>query len=225
MADIALTMTCKEATLAWLEPGEGELRLSTEAFAISGRPEWRLVVSGVAAPSPGGGKPTAIVCLAARCPDKEAATELLAHWGCSGRRGGRWHPPPAGWHTLPPVSYDAGHGAWQTPLEAAAPADPVHLAVLQLPLEDRLRCVRGQPKPCARVCACAKSVPWRARCRVRAFACACAVCELCGFTSGCTVWSRMHAPCARAHDVLTRVCVRACCHTTIILLTPSVRAT
>ena len=39
----------------------------------------------------------------------EGALEgAVMHWGCSGSRGGSWLPPPAGWHTLPPISRPAG---------------------------------------------------------------------------------------------------------------------
>jgi hypothetical protein len=42
----------------------------------------------------------------------EGALEgTVLHWGCSGSKGGSWQPPPAGWHTLPPISRPAGRAS------------------------------------------------------------------------------------------------------------------
>ena len=39
----------------------------------------------------------------------EGALEgTVMHWGCSGSSGGKWLPPPSGWHTIPPISRPAG---------------------------------------------------------------------------------------------------------------------
>lgn len=89
----------------------------------------------------------ALVALSVYLPD-EAEPQLgrpsgaLLHWGTTrdGKPGAKWHAPPPGWKTSPEVSYDAGHGAWQTPFASHATAEGVaaHAAMLQLPLEGDL---------------------------------------------------------------------------------------
>ncbi|EFJ48914.1 hypothetical protein VOLCADRAFT_90210 [Volvox carteri f. nagariensis] len=59
-------------------------------------------------------------------PSLDPLPGLSLHWGCSYGPGQRWHAAAPGWHTLPAVSYDAGKGAWQTPL-AVRQAIPLDL--------------------------------------------------------------------------------------------------
>ncbi|GIL79977.1 hypothetical protein Vretifemale_9209, partial [Volvox reticuliferus] len=93
-------------------------------------------------------------------PSLDPLPGLSLHWGCCHGLGQRWHAAASGWHTLPAVSYDAGKGAWQTPLAVrqAIPLDPdlswapaagdgsssgqwvaVYSLVLQLPWEGPIR--------------------------------------------------------------------------------------
>ncbi|GIL62435.1 hypothetical protein Vafri_16667 [Volvox africanus] len=93
-------------------------------------------------------------------PSLDPLPGLSLHWGCCHGLGQRWHAAASGWHTLPAVSYDAGRGAWQTPLAVrqAIPLDPdsyrvtaagdgsssgqwvaVYSLVLQLPWEGPIR--------------------------------------------------------------------------------------
>lgn len=66
--------------------------------------------------------------LGSAAPSLDPLPGLALHWGCSGGPGHRWSGPGAGWHTLPAVSYDAGRGAWQTPMAVrqAVPLEGLH---------------------------------------------------------------------------------------------------
>ena len=37
-----------------------------------------------------------------------ALAGVALYWGCARHEGGGWEPPPAGWHTVPDVSFGAG---------------------------------------------------------------------------------------------------------------------
>ncbi|KAG1659718.1 hypothetical protein FOA52_012256, partial [Chlamydomonas sp. UWO 241] len=150
----ALVAACMKRTGAWLEGGGGNaaplpgVRVKSVVHGIKGHCKdqpWTIAVSGVAVrPGPGSTEKHAsvVVCLAVHCPGIGGSApsaglfDLLLHWGVSDGRGGKWAAPPPEWHTSPPVSYDAGGGAWQTPFnKASTPDDPVHVALLQLPLK------------------------------------------------------------------------------------------
>mmetsp|Transcript_16854 Transcript_16854/g.42178 ORF Transcript_16854/g.42178 Transcript_16854/m.42178 type:complete len:394 (-) Transcript_16854:728-1909(-) len=68
--------------------------------------------------------------------------QVSIHWATAKGAGKKWLAPPPGWHTLPDASYDAGGGAWQSPMQGAMVDGPlpvqVHLAVIQLPLTHQL---------------------------------------------------------------------------------------
>jgi len=58
-----------------------------------------------------GGKKFVVTAIVAGEMLPEGALEgAVMHWGCSGSGGGSWLPPPAGWHTIPPISTPAGGG-------------------------------------------------------------------------------------------------------------------
>ncbi len=66
----------------------------------------------------------------------------VLHWGCTRQERDKWMPPPAGWHTMPDASHDAGGGAWQTPFEEHAlgeGGEKVQVMMLQIPLDGVLR--------------------------------------------------------------------------------------
>ncbi|KAG2427905.1 hypothetical protein HYH02_014507 [Chlamydomonas schloesseri] len=78
---------------------------------------------------------SAAAAVAAVVPGSSAPTldplpGLSLHWGCCSGPGQRWNHPAAGWHTQPGVSYDAGKGAWQTPMAVrqALPLDGLPLS-------------------------------------------------------------------------------------------------
>ncbi len=79
----------------------------------------------VAAAADGGAR----VCIVAACP--RAVPLRSVHWAAVPHQGGTWQPPPAGWSTAPPVSTDAGGGAWDTEMEHVA--GDVYAVVLSLP--------------------------------------------------------------------------------------------
>ncbi|KAG2439142.1 hypothetical protein HXX76_004509 [Chlamydomonas incerta] len=83
----------------------------------------------------GSGGASAAAAVAAAVPGSSAPTldplpGLSLHWGCCQGPGQRWNHPAAGWHTQPGVSYDAGKGAWQTPMAVrqALPLDGLPLS-------------------------------------------------------------------------------------------------
>ncbi|GFR52174.1 hypothetical protein Agub_g14710, partial [Astrephomene gubernaculifera] len=75
-------------------------------------------------------------------PMLEPYEGLEAHWGCCQGPGQRWYGGPPGWHTLPAVSHDAGHGAWQTPF--------VVRQAVPLTIEEAVQQQDGQNRPEAR---------------------------------------------------------------------------
>ncbi|KXZ47751.1 hypothetical protein GPECTOR_33g633 [Gonium pectorale] len=66
-------------------------------------------------PSPGRAPPP-LAAPGSSAPTLDPLPGLSLHWGTCHAQGQRWYGPGPGWHTRPPVSYDAGRGAWQTPL-------------------------------------------------------------------------------------------------------------
>ncbi|PNW79708.1 hypothetical protein CHLRE_08g363874v5 [Chlamydomonas reinhardtii] len=64
----------------------------------------------------GGGGSSSVVVPGSSAPSLDPLPGLSLHWGCCQGPGQRWNHPGPGWHTQPGVSYDAGKGAWQTPM-------------------------------------------------------------------------------------------------------------
>jgi hypothetical protein len=134
----ALVAACMKRTGAWIEGGGGNaaampgVRVKTAVHGIKGHGDdrpWTIAVTGVAVrPGPGTAETdaSAVVCLAVHCPGIGGSApsaglfDLLLHWGVSDGHGGQWAQWPPEWHTSPPVSYDAGGGAWQTPFNKAS---------------------------------------------------------------------------------------------------------
>lgn len=65
----------------------------------------------------------AAVCFLLHEPSSSSSSSSLLrdvslHWGCVQKERGHWQAPPAGWHTYPDQSFDAGEGLSLTHLAA-----------------------------------------------------------------------------------------------------------
>lgn len=133
---------CRDLTATWccsnaLRPTS----LRYQSFTIKDKPDWKLVVSGTIVNSVYG-PASMVVCLAADFPgletDEDGLSKMLMHWGCSEHAGWAWRAPPVGWHAVPQPSKSDAPPAWQTPFKPVSPNDTVHMALLQLPIEEPL---------------------------------------------------------------------------------------
>ncbi len=127
-----LAQTCMQHIGAWT--GLPAPQTQPSFLKLKERPEWTLALMTVSATSPRDGQPCFLLCATVYAPGLtrplpgatgEQLSGLLMHWGCSRTATSSWKPPPAGWHTSPPVSLDGGENSRaQTSVHVSSPQPP-----------------------------------------------------------------------------------------------------